>query len=77
MRALCDCVTPNECEAEALSGVTVTDDASATFAAEAILSRGVRHACIVTLGEQGRLWSDGATTLYLPAVTCGPLVETT
>lgn len=77
MLALCDFVTPNETEAEALSGVAVSDVPSAEQAARAILSRGVRRACIVTLGEQGCLWVDDSEVLHVPAMTCGPLVETT
>ena len=40
MLALCDFVTPNETEASALSGITVTDPKSAADAAKAILGRG-------------------------------------
>jgi ribokinase len=74
---LCDYVTPNETEASALSGIAVTDVTSAAEAGAALLARGVRKACIVTLGDQGCLWCDGGTPVHVPAMTAGPLVETT
>ncbi len=44
---------PNEVEAEALSGVAVTDSATAQEAARALLRLGVRDGVIVTLGARG------------------------
>jgi ribokinase len=75
--ALCDYVTPNETEASELTGVDVTDAASAGRAAAALMERGVARAAIVTLGENGCLWFDGATTLHVPALRAGAVVETT
>jgi ribokinase len=75
--ALCDYVTPNETEAQALSGIDVTDVSSATRAARHILSRGVAKACIVTLGAEGCVWCDGEAVLHVPPMRAGPLVETT
>ena len=60
---LCDYVTPNESEAEALTGVAVTDVASATRAAEVFLSKGVSNA-LITLGENGALLHDGTTAAH-------------
>jgi ribokinase len=77
MLALCDYVTPNETEAQALSGIDVTDVSSATRAARHILSRGVARACIVTLGAEGCVWCDGEAVLHVPPMRAGPLVETT
>ncbi|WP_179378694.1 ribokinase [Jannaschia marina] len=77
MLALCDYVTPNETEAEALSGVAVTDAESARAAAEVLLSRGVVRAAIVTMGAQGVLFHSGERTEMVPAVSAGPVVETT
>ncbi len=51
--ALCDYLTPNEHEAEALTGIAVTDLPSAIRAAQALLAQGVRRAVIVTLGGAG------------------------
>jgi ribokinase len=75
--ALCDYVTPNETEATSLSGVDVRDVDSAVEAGRALLSRGVRTACIVTLGDKGCVWCDADRAIHVPALDCGPLVETT
>ncbi|MEM9106046.1 MAG: ribokinase, partial [Pseudomonadota bacterium] len=74
--ALCDFVTPNESEAEGITGVTVKtlDDAGA--AADALLSMGV-GAALITLGEQGVLYKDAEQTVHVPAVDAGPVLETT
>jgi ribokinase len=77
MLALCDYATPNETEAAELTGIAVTDAASAREAAAALLERGVGKAVIVTLGEQGCLWFDGVRALHVPAMNAGPVVETT
>jgi ribokinase len=77
MLALCDYVTPNETEASELTGIEVRDLASAERAAAALLARGVAKAAIVTLGENGCLWFDGAAALHVPALNAGPVVETT
>ena len=76
MLALCDYVTPNETEAEGITGIPVTDINSATQAAENLIERGARNA-IVTLGENGALWHDGTTATHIPAMNAGPVVETT
>lgn len=49
-----DLLTPNETEAELLTGVPVVDEASAEAAARGLLEQGVRHV-IVTLGDKGAL----------------------
>ena len=48
-------ITPNESEAEILTGISVTDQHSAFRAAQIILAQGTEH-CIVTLGERGSVW---------------------
>ncbi|MEM6610149.1 MAG: ribokinase [Pseudomonadota bacterium] len=73
---LCDFVTPNESEAEALTGLPVTHAAEAARAAEALMARGVGRA-IITLGEQGALYHDGASPHHVPAIRAGNVVETT
>lgn len=73
---LCDYLTPNETEAAALTGIPVTDLASASAAAEALLARGVRNV-ILTLGAQGALIKNHTLTRHIPAVAAGPVVETT
>src|SRR5436190_222906 len=52
--ALADYLTPNETEAERLSGIAVRDPASAAAAARALRTRGA-STVIVTLGAQGAL----------------------
>jgi ribokinase len=75
--ALCDYVTPNESEAEALTGLPVGTLAEAEAAAAALLARGVRRAAVVTLGERGALYRDATRSVHVPAVSAGPVVETT
>ena len=73
---LCDYLTPNETEAAALTGIPVTDLASAEKAAAALLALGVRNV-ILTLGAQGALIENHTLTRHVPAVNAGPVVETT
>ncbi len=76
MLALCDWVTPNETEAEALTGVAVTGPAEAEAAARALIAAGA-GAAVVTLGAQGVMLVDGAGASHIPALSAGPVVETT
>ncbi len=76
MLALCDFVTPNESEAEGITGITVTSVADADRAAGALLDRGV-GAAIVTLGENGAFYRDRRISVHVPAFSAGPVVETT
>ena len=73
---LCDYLTPNESEAAALTGIPVTDLASAEAAASSLLALGVRNV-ILTLGSQGALIKTRTLTRHIPAVDAGPVVETT
>ncbi len=73
MLALCDYVTPNETECEALTGVNVETEADAEKACAALQALGVKSP-IITMGEQGAfLMGHG----LVPAVNAGPVVETT
>ncbi len=76
MLKLCDYATPNESEAEGLTGISVTTVAEATNAAKALLDAGVGTA-IITLGENGALYHDGTAAVHVPAFNAGPVVETT
>ncbi|MGB2319706.1 MAG: ribokinase [Candidatus Puniceispirillum sp.] len=76
MLALCDYVTPNETEAEGLTGIKVTSVESATEAAKALRAVGA-GAAIITLGENGALYHDAETTIHVPAMPSGKVVETT
>jgi ribokinase len=73
---LCDYLTPNETEATALTGIPVTDLASAEEAASSLLALGVRNV-ILTLGSQGALIKTPTLTRQISAVDAGPIVETT
>ena len=76
MLALCDYATPNESEAEGLTGIRVETVGDAAKAAEALLAQGVGTA-IITLGEKGALFHDGASPVHIPAFDAGPVHETT
>lgn len=70
---LCDYITPNETEAEALTGLPVRTEAEAEHAAEALAQKGVKTP-IITLGAQGAyLYQHG----LVPAFDAGPVIETT
>ena len=71
--ALCDYLTPNETEAEAMTGFRVVDEASAQKAAHALNARGV--GCpLITMGAQGvYVFEHG----MVPALSAGKVVETT
>ncbi|MBN9025927.1 MAG: ribokinase [Rhizobiales bacterium] len=73
--ALCDYVTPNESEAALLTGIAVTDLASARKAGDALLAKGVGTA-LITLGEAGVLLHGRDASIHIPAVNAGPVVET-
>jgi ribokinase len=50
--SMVDIIKPNETEAEILTGVKVTDEASAGKAADVLLAKGI-ETVIITLGEKG------------------------
>lgn len=76
MLGLCDYVTPNETEAEALTGLPVTSVAEAETAARALRAMGA-GAAIITLGDKGAVFHDGTRTVHVPAFHAGRVVETT
>jgi ribokinase len=76
MLALCDFITPNETEAEILTGLPVTTLAEAERAADALMARGV-GAVIITLGGKGALYRDRRQSVHVPVISAGPVVETT
>lgn len=57
---LVDWITPNETEAEILTGVKVTDVASAKKAAAVLKKKGVKHV-IITMGSKGAFCADCET----------------
>lgn len=59
-------ITPNQTEAELLTGIEVTDEASAIKASEALCALGVKKV-VITLGSDGAmLYEDGNSTI-IPA----------
>lgn len=52
MLALVDMITPNETEAEILTGIAVTDEQSAAKAAQVFHQKGI-HTVLITLGSKG------------------------
>lgn len=76
MLALCDYVTPNETEAETLTGLPVTSVEEAKTAAGALLAKGVK-AVVITLGDKGALYHDAKQSVHVPVISAGPVVETT
>ncbi|MEM7489568.1 MAG: ribokinase [Pseudomonadota bacterium] len=77
MLALCDYVTPNETEAEALTGLPVETEADARRAGDALLAMGVAKAAVLTLGARGALYHSAETSQMVPAFAVGEVVETT
>jgi ribokinase len=69
------CLKPNESEAERLTGISVSDLASAERAARALQELGPRTV-IITLGSQGAIVVDEAAVHHVPAYRV-PAVDTT
>lgn len=76
MLALCDVVTPNESEAEALTGLPVRTPEDAAKAAAALRAKGA-GAAVITLGEKGALYQDAGQSVHVPPFNAGAVVETT
>jgi ribokinase len=74
--ALCDHVTPNETEAEGLTGIAVASVDDARRAADRIIAMGARNV-VVTLGEKGALLHGDGLSEHVPAFRAGQVVETT
>jgi ribokinase len=62
-----DIVTPNETEAQALTGVRVENEADALRAARVFMEKGVRQV-VVTLGSMGAFATDGERHELLPRI---------
>ena len=62
----CSVITPNETDAEALVGFSVTDLASAERAAMTLIGRGVPNV-IIKLGEHGALYANAHDRGHVPA----------
>ena len=66
---------PNRMEAERLSGVTITDEASLERAARALLATGLRRV-FISLGGDGVYAADQEKSIHLPCIQ-GEMVNTT
>lgn len=73
--SLVSVLTPNETEAELLTGYSVTDLPSAARAAKLLRSQGVATV-IVTLGARGCVVADAAGVRHLPAFDVTPIDTT-
>jgi ribokinase len=73
---LCDYLTPNETEAEGITGIPVETVEDAEKAAHAMVRKGA-GGVVVTLGEKGALLHTAQGTELVPAYKVGPVVETT
>jgi len=73
--ALCDYVVPNETEAEALTGIAVSDLAGARRAGDALLAKGAGTA-LITLGERGALFHGRDRSLHVLPFAAGKVIET-
>lgn len=59
-------ITPNETEAEVLTGINVTDESSAQIASEMFISRGTQNV-IITMGSKGSYIYSGGKGRIVPA----------
>ena len=69
---LCDVITPNETEAQALVGFPVTNPESAAEAASVLLKRGM-GAVVIKLGSQGAYFLDNTNKGLVPPFRVDPV----
>ena len=63
---LCDFITPNETEAQILTGIKIDNSMDAKKAAEVLLGKGVQ-AVIVKMSSKGSYYYDGSIEILFPA----------
>lgn len=73
---LVDILTPNQAEAQALTGISVTDVVSAKAAATCLLSLGVPE-IVITLSSMGSLVASATGMTHVPAYPVSNVVDTT
>lgn len=61
-----DIITPNQTEAEALTGIAVTDEASAEQAANALHQKGI-ETVVITMGKLGAFFSEAGVQKMVPS----------
>lgn len=69
------CITPNQTEAQLLTGIPVNSVESARQAAEVLLDKGVQHV-VITMGDQGSVYVSPDDFLYVAAPTVD-VIDTT
>ena len=65
--ARCDVLFPDRGEAEALTGISVEDQASAAAAADELVGRGAATV-VLKLGDDGVLVADASGRVWLPMI---------
>lgn len=70
-----DFITPNETEAELLTGIKIKTAVDARQAAKKLLDKGVKQV-LITLGDQGAYYHTAALSKLLPALTVRPIDTT-
>jgi ribokinase len=73
---LCHYIIPNETEAAALVGFAIATIDDARRGGDILLARGV-GAAVITLGARGVLFHAPGQSVHVPAVTVGPVIDTT
>jgi len=68
-------LTPNETEAELLTGIKVADDDGASKAAHALLAQGVQTV-LITLGPRGAFVAGGQVNERVPSIQVDPVDST-
>jgi ribokinase len=74
--SLADFLTPNETEAETLTGRKIASHEDAKTAADLLLDRGA-GTVVLTLGARGALIRNREISQHVPAVDAGAVVDTT
>jgi ribokinase len=69
-------ITPNESEAELLTGIRITDNDDATIAAGVLHEKGVPNV-VITLGAKGALLSESGKSTHIKAPTIEKVTDTT
>lgn len=72
----CEVITPNYGEAKVLAGFAGSEEPSEQEFLEAVRKLGVKKA-VITMGSKGALLVDGEKASMIPAVSCGPAIDTT
>ena len=71
-----DYISPNEHEAKDITGIEIKDTETKEKAVSALLNMGVKNA-LITLGEDGCIFSDGKRVLHSPCISYGKVVDPT